>query len=76
MRYGIDTPMPTGVIEQWLLPFRGMGSPLVVAVRHPWRSVKAPAGAAPKALLRDMRWSMPRASGTRRPLVSPKVPDT
>ena len=71
MRYGIDSPMPTGVIEQWLLPFRGMGSPLVV-LRHPWRSVKA-LWRGTKALLRDMRWSATRKRD-QTPFGTPRIP--
>jgi len=69
--YGIDTPMPKGVMEQWLLPFRGLGSP-VNAVRHPWRSLKLVLSGT-KRLLRDMRWSLMRKRD-QTPFGVPKIP--
>ena len=71
MKYGIDTPMPNGAIEQWLLPFRGLGSPLK-AIRHPRRSFKT-LWCGTKALLRDMRWSATRKRD-QTPFGAPKVP--
>lgn len=36
--YGIDEPMPAGVVAQLRHPFRGMGNPLR-ALRHPFRAL-------------------------------------
>lgn len=41
--YGIDEPMPRGVLAQLRHPVRGVGNPLVLvarAIRHPWRSAR------------------------------------
>lgn len=41
--YGIDEPMPRGVLAQLRHPVRGVGNPLVLVarvVRHPWRTAR------------------------------------
>ena len=37
--YGIDQEVPDNIVQQFLMPIKGLGNPLK-AIRHPIRSVK------------------------------------
>jgi len=71
-RYGIDTPMPVHVVQQWVLPFRGLGNPWY-PLRHPFKALRRLVTGV-RSLLRDMRWSMTRRRD-QTPFGRPVVPD-
>ena len=71
--YGIDQEVPDNIVQQFLMPIKGLGNPLR-AIRHPIRSVKVVFKFIFKKFIPDMYKTATRKRGVT-PFRAPDIPD-
>lgn len=71
--YGIDQKVPDNIVQQFLLPLKGLGNPFFM-IRHPFKSVKIALRFIFKRFIPDMYKTATRKRGVT-PFRAPDIPD-